>query len=384
MKIDIIGSYPPPYGGISIHIKRLSEHLNEVGIKHTIYDTAALLSTNTPLRKGGNVVPITSPIKWALKYLFFSNSDIVHLDAAGDWKLRLYSGLVIGLIRRKKVVITNNGSDLVWPYAISCLRKPDSSFSAKLITKLVIYSHKRASFIICVNPDIRELMLSLGVRPERTEIVPAFIPPVVKKEDITRIPQEVLDFIESHTPVISAGAFRINFYNGQDIYGIDMCIELCANLKSIYPQIGLVFCVPNIGDYDYFSKMKREIRDKNIENNFLFITQPLDEVYPIWQKSDIFVRPTVSDGDAVSLREALYLKTPSVASDVVPRPEGTILFKNRNMEDFVVRVKMAWDNYDYYKSKVESLEVENGLNKILEVYSSLASKHKTRKNCSHI
>jgi len=163
-----------------------------------------------------------------------------------------------------------------------------------------------------------------------------------------------------------------------------MCVELCANLKSVYPQIGLVFCLPNIGDYDYFSKMKQEIRDKNIENNFLFITQPLEEVYPIWQKSDIFVRPTVSDGDAVSLREALYLKTPSVASDVVPRPEGTVLFKNRNTEDFVAHVKMVWDNYDYYKSKVESIEVENGLNKILKIYSSLANKNKISKSYLYI
>ena len=132
--------------------------------------------------------------------------------------------------------------------------------------------------------------------------------------------------------------------------------------------------MPDIGDHDYFSKLKQAIREKNIEDGFLFVTQPLDEIYPIWQKSDIFVRPTSSDGDAVSLREALYLKTPSVASDVVSRPEGTVLFKNRDVADFIARVKMVWDNYDYYKSRMESIEMTSGLSEILKVYRSLAGK----------
>lgn len=116
-----------------------------------------------------------------------------------------------------------------------------------------------------------------------------------------------------------------------------------------------------------------------MEDNFLFQTNPY-QFYPILMKSDIFTRPTTSDGDAISLREALYLKTPSVASDVVPRPEGTVLFKNRDVADFIDRVKMVWDNYSYYKSKMESLEVENGLSKTLGVYRSLASKGKVSHN----
>jgi len=363
MKIDIVGSYPPPYGGISIHIKRLSDYLNEIGIKHKVYDTSAASGNDMLLKKGENVIPVTNPIQWALKYLYSCDADIVHLDAADNWKLRIYMGLVIGLIRRKELIITINGNDISWPYAISCLRKHDSSFIGNTITKLIISSHKLASLVICTNHDIKDLVLSLGIKPERINIISAFIPPLIKEVDITRIPPDILDFIESHTPVISAGAFRISFYDDQDLYGIDMCIELCARLKSLYPKIGFVFCLPDIGDEDYFSRMKRDIRDKNIEDGFLFITHPLDEVYTIWQKSDIFVRPTVSDGDAVSLREALYLKTPSLASNVVPRPKGTILFKNRNMEDFVAQVKIVWDNYDYYKSKAESIKVENGLNK---------------------
>ena len=372
MKIDIIGSYPPPYGGISIHIKRLSEHLREKGVACTVYDTSAAGLGGSPPEKGPDVIPITRPVTWAMKYFCTTDADIVHLDAADDWKLRLYAGLAIGWLRRKKLVITINGNDIAWPYAISCLKKPGAGFFGRLLAGLVILAHRRAAYVACTNEDIRKLMLSAGIRPGRCGTVSAFIPPVVRAEDARGLPPEVLSFLESHSPVISAGAFKINFYRGQDVYGLDMCVALCANLKQTYPRIGVIFCLPIIGDEDYFSRMNREIKEKNIGDNFMFITRPLNEVYTIWQQSDIFVRPTVTDGDAVSLREALYLKTPSVASDVVPRPEGTVLFQTGDIEDFTARVKMVWDNYSSYKAKSEAITVAGGLDEMFQVYGKLA------------
>ena len=48
---------------------------------------------------------------------------------------------------------------------------------------------------------------------------------------------------EPLTLVIKATS-RIAFHNGYDLYGIDMCIDLCANLKNSCPKIGFVFCLP--------------------------------------------------------------------------------------------------------------------------------------------
>jgi glycosyltransferase involved in cell wall biosynthesis len=41
----------------------------------------------------------------------------------------------------------------------------------------------------------------------------------------------------------------------------------------------------------------------------------------------VFVRPSRADGDAVSIREALQAGVPVVASDVVERPDGAVLFR---------------------------------------------------------
>jgi len=370
MKVAIIGPYPPPIGGISMHVQRLKERLERAGIQFTIYDLG------TPKKEQEkNVVPVEKTKTWLLSLLFHAcDQKIIHLNVGSSWPLRVYFGLILCPFKRKKYIVTWHGNDITWPYAVSCLRKPASGVKARFITWLVINSFKHADFVICVNPKGRDLLVSKGIKPDRVDVIPTFIPPIVKEEDIAEIPKGVWDFIDSHNPVISANAFKISFYNNQDLYGIDMCIDLCANLKRYYPKIGFVFCLPDIGDYEYFNKMKQRIAEKGIENNFLFITRQY-QFYPFLMKSDVFVRPTNTDGDAVSLREALYFKIPSVASDAVPRPEGTIVFKSRDVNDFTLKVKDVLDNYQEHKKRMEEVELENNAKRLIEVYHRLGLKN---------
>jgi len=237
-----------------------------------------------------------------------------------------------------------------------------------LLEKLLI---KLAStFISCfiaVGPHIKRNLINLGFEREKIEIIPAYITPPVVKEDINAVPDNVWNFIDSHSPIISANAYRIDFYNNEDRYGIDMCIDLCANLKRENPKAGFVFCLPDIGEYDYFHKMKQRIVEKGIENNFLFQTKPC-QLYPILMKSDLFVRPANLDAYGVSIAEAIYFKVPALASDVCKRPAGTVLFRNRDMVDFVVKVKHILENYKYYRKRLDSFEIEDNAEKVIKIY----------------
>jgi len=349
IKVALIGSYPPPPGGISIHIQRLKRQLEERGYGCIVYD---LKGQNELPEK--NVIRIENVKKWLLRYLFFAKENIVHYHNS-DWKMRVVIGLM-GLLG-KKTIISVQGASL-----------EDSLKSASWFKKKIIrFSLRHTSFIVAANREIEDLLLSLNIDSQKTAVIPAFIPPVIEKEDYQRIPKRVWNFIKAHSPIISADAFKISFYNNQDLYGIDMCIDLCANLKQDYPKIGLVFCLPEIGDYEYFNKMKQRIKEKDIEDNFLFQIEPC-QMYPIILKSNVFVRPTNTDGDAISLREALYFKIPSVASDVILRPEGTILFRSRDINDFILKTKDILDNYDQYKNRLEIVKLEDNFEKILKVY----------------
>lgn len=331
-------------------MQRLKERFEENGITFTLYNTSRVP------KKEDNIVAIRSAGMWLLGQFLHSRESIIHQHGSEPISLGLLS--LLAITRRKAAVVSLQS----FRYDIGHL---------SLLHRLAFSLAKKARlYFIAVAPHIKQKLTSLGIRAEDIEVVPQFIPPTIREEEIIEIPQEVWRFIDSHTPVISANAFQISFYNNQDLYGIDMCIDLCADLKDNYPRIGFVLCLPDIRDYDYFHKMKQWIKQKGIEKNFLFQTKPC-QFYPVLMKSDAFVRPTNTDGDAVSIREALFLKIPSIVSDVVPRPEETILFRNRDITDLTLKVREVLDNYDQYKRRLEGVKLEDNFQKIVKVYDKL-------------
>jgi glycosyltransferase involved in cell wall biosynthesis len=58
-------------------------------------------------------------------------------------------------------------------------------------------------------------------------------------------------------------------------------------------------------------------------------------------RSSVFVRPTLRDGDSISVREAKALGLPVVASNVGTRPEGTLLFEAGDVDGLVQRIENA-------------------------------------------
>jgi len=331
----------------------MAAKLKAKGIEYVIYDVSRTAKNEK------NVVCITNLKRWLPKYFFFAKEDIIHYHSP-NWIVRIIFGLMSFL--GKKTIISIHGESL------NDSLKNSSWFQNEIIT----FALKRTSFIIADNENIKKLVLSVGVSTSKVEVIPAFIPPVVKQEDFEKVPGHVWEFIDSHKPIISGNAFQITFYEGKDLYGLDLCIELISHLQKYYPNIGLVFCLPNSGDYKYLKKLQQQIKQKKIENNISFITEPLQEVYPIWIKSDIFVRPTCTDGDALSIREAMYFKIPVVTSDAVPRPEGVVLFENRDIHDFIEKTKKVLNDYEEYKSRANKLDSDSGFGKILEVYNELA------------
>lgn len=351
MKIALVGPYPPPFGGVSIHIQRLKERLIERGIKCTVYDVRNVQNRNISVKK----------IKgWFFQIFLLQKEKIIHFHSSGYNFVTLMKSLFY-LILGKKVVITYHS-----------LREKNK-VREQLSRCLINLVSKLNAYIIAVNSHIKDNFVKFGVNQKKIKVISAFLPFIVKKEEIAEVPKKVWDFINNHTPIISANASKIVFYNNEDIYGIDMCIDLCANLRTKYPKIGFIFCLPDIGDYDYFNKMKQRIKEKGIESNFLFQTKPC-QLYPILLKSDVFVRPTNTDGDAISLREAFYFKKPSVASDVVQRPKETVLFKNRDINDFIFKVKDVLNNYEEYKRRLKGTEhePESTFEKTVKVYQRLS------------
>ncbi len=74
-----------------------------------------------------------------------------------------------------------------------------------------------------------------------------------------------------------------------------------------------------------------KIKEYKIEGNILFLTGQKN--YGLYlKKSDIMIRPTYSDAYGISIEEAIYFNCRAIVSNVCNRPEGTILFENRNIK----------------------------------------------------
>ena len=119
-----------------------------------------------------------------------------------------------------------------------------------------------------------------------------------------------------------------------------MCVDLIYKLKNDFPNIGLIFALADEKTNSYYIKqMKIRIKDLRIESNFYFLTGQ-KEIWPLFKHADLMVRPTNTDGDAISIREALYFKVPVVASDVTLRPNDCYLFKNRDINELYNQCKI--------------------------------------------
>ena len=359
LKIGIIGTCPPPYGGVTVHIQRLMEKLDEFNIDYVLYDVFG----GEREEKEDRIICIKHPKLWMIKYFLSSNREIIH-NHTTDWKGQIIVGLM-GLLGRRTISTLHSEKLIKSWKEYPVIKRKAIQFALKSSTSLIV-----------VNSDIKEFCVSIGVDPDKIFLIPAFIPPVLDTDEMNGIPGDIRDFLDSHYPIISANAFKITFFKGEDVYGIDLCIELCARLKENRDNIGLIFFLPQVGDTQYFSYLQQRLIELDLQKNFLFVTQPYP-FYPLLLKSSLFIRPTNIDGDAISLREALYFGIPSVASDVVARPEGTILFKNRDIDDFTSKVKDLLDNYQDYKQRLHSLTFDDYSARIVHVYKKVAGKQDT-------
>jgi glycosyltransferase involved in cell wall biosynthesis len=164
----------------------------------------------------------------------------------------------------------------------------------------------------------------------------AFIPPIMEEE--AELPAFVKNWVEnkkdSGNVVLCANAYQLRIYDSHDLYGLDMCIQAAESLiKKGYP-VSFIFNVSTLEkNRELYEEYHREIRGKNLQEDFLLINEELSFVKLI-TISDVVLRPTNTDGDALTIREAIYFGKPVISSDVIPRPDDTILFKTRDMTDF--------------------------------------------------
>ena len=64
------------------------------------------------------------------------------------------------------------------------------------------------------------------------------------------------------------------------------------------------------------------------------------------ENTNVYIRPSLSDGDSIAVREAIEMNVNVVASNVTKRPEETFVYEHGNNSDFVSNVENALNKPD--------------------------------------
>ncbi len=314
LKIFQVGAYPPPYGGVTVHLMRLHDHLRREGMDSTIID----------LSPGPKRVPGVLNLSWpeADAYLAGSPRSVVHFhafDPAHAWRYARLS-------RRHVTVLSLHnerfGQDLE---AVHPLRRLLARRRLRRLHCVVVDSEhckKIAARVWGENADIR--------------LIPEFIPPA----EIPALDHPGLAALRARCRhLLASSAWRVSFHDGQDLYGLDMLVELLRRLvHDRQMDVGLAVLLPTVGDEAYFGALTGRVESLGLGARCLFVNEPIVEASSLWREADLVIRATNTDGNSLTVQEALALGVPVVASDCVERPAGALLFRTRDQDDLTDRV----------------------------------------------
>ncbi|RFS22022.1 glycosyltransferase family 1 protein [Chitinophaga silvatica] len=274
-KILILATIPPPIGGVTVHIQRLLQFLDINGHAYTFIDIR-----RTPRQE------ILSQIR---KHRFIH----FHIYHPAIRFLLVLLGTIFG----KKMLFTfhgNVGRHSAW---------------YNLIDQMAF----RLAYLPIV---LNRISLEKGLRwNSRTQLISAFIPPQVSEVLTTDVQAAINNLRSRSGRVYATNASTVSFdKEGRETYQISLLVKLFSKL-----DVGLVIVDPTERYKNYL-----EQQGYRLTENVLLISGQ-QSFFEILKLSDVLLRITTTDGDALSVKEALYLQKQVIATNVVDRPVGTVL-----------------------------------------------------------
>ena len=288
----LVGAPPPPSGGIASHLDDLARLLRGAGTRVHLARVPPRTS-RSPVR----VAQLLGALGGATL-----RGDVVHLHTnghnAGSWRL---AGAVAALTPSERALLTVHSG--LAPEYIARHRATCRLLAARF--------HR----VICVSEAIAGALREAGVDEEKLVVAPAFSAALLP---LPR-PPAGLNAIRRgcRGPLLAA------VITPGPEYGAAVLIDAFAMLRRSLEEAQLVLFGPGARE----AALDELVRARGLTSQVhRYGDLPRAEALAVMAAADVFVRPTLADGDAVSVREALALSVRTVASDAAVRPAGVVIF----------------------------------------------------------
>ena len=299
MHVLLLGPYPPPHGGVQTNVVAIRRTLMDRGIAVSVVNL-----TGHRTESGDGIYYPAGAIE-VLRLLARIPATIIHLHIGGELAPRLLAlGWICCLLPGRKAVFTFHSGG--YP----------SSAGGQTAGRWTLrgFVLRRFDRVIAINRQLENVFRKFGVPAKRIRFILPYALPTIPAG--AEVPGPVAEFFASHEQVMLSMGWL------EPEYDYPLQIHALARLRRTFPGAGLAIFGAGRLEADL-----RALADQKGESaHVLFAGDvPHAAAMAALARCTVFLRTTWYDGDSISVREALHLGVPVIATDNQMRPPGVTL-----------------------------------------------------------
>lgn len=299
MRVLQLGAFPPPFGGVQTNLVAIRDALREHGHQ------AGVINLTRNRRDNADEVYFPHTALETARLILSLPYDILHLHIGGmpNLKLWLLSLFCCWLPGKRAVLTFHSGGYPSSPVGQAARWGSWRGFI-----------FRQFDAIIAVNPEIEKLFHRYGVAAQR--VITIRPDAVDRRRMAPALSPRLQSFFDQHQPtLVTVGLLEPE-------YDLETQIAALGGIREQAPRAGLLI----IGSGSLEPQLKAAIAAQPWAEHILLAGDvPHGETLRAIADADFFLRTTLYDGDAVSIREALFLGTRVLATDNGLRPPGVDL-----------------------------------------------------------
>ena len=343
MRVIQLGPYPPPHGGVQYNLMAIRNYLADRKIPSRVINIIRSPKTDAE--------GVYYPRNWLqlLWLLIRLRCDILHLHIGGSVTFRLLGlSLVCCSLPGTKAILTFHSGG--YPQSSEGITAGPRTLRG--------FVFRRFDGIITVNQELVELFHRFGVNPDRIRLILPYSLPDLQQD--MPIPEPMEAFLRRSDPaLITVGQLEPE-------YNLHLQIDALESLSDKHPNIGLII----IGSGGLGEDLKNRIESGPCAGNIMLCGDlPNHLTLQLMARSNLFLRTTSYDGDAISIREALHLGIPVIATDTGMRPAGVSLIPSPDRE---ILIRTVEEHLERSVGRLPLSEAgEDNISAVFEFYKEL-------------